>query len=281
MGNFNKALSGNPCAVIHQADDLSDEKMQAIAKEMNLSETAFVFKSSSADFKARYFTPDGELPFAGHPTIATMHSLKEAGLISKNKESVTLELPAGIIEIHFKNDEIVMTQLAPNFLKTYAAEEVLSIFDLSKDDLMPGCVIQTISTGTPILMIPLKNHDALKCARYVDLKKYQVLQESGDFFFPHLFTLKGATTEGDTFARNFAMPPDMSEDPFTGSATGCMAAYLWHYRLLAKKHFIAEQGHWMGRAGKASVELVGSFDKIDGIKVGGQARTVIVGKVSI
>lgn len=281
-----KKLGGNPCAVVLNADSLNDIEMLSFAKEMNLSETAFVIKSSRADFGARYFTPQEELPFAGHPTIATIHALLHAGLIqtADSKKQVSLELPAGIISVvvqqkHVGTSRIEMIQLAPQFLKTYDPKVVLPIFGLTMNDLLPGALIQTVSTGSPILMIPLKNHDALRKANYFNVDAYNELKESGDFLWPHHFTLQGATENGDTFARSLAFPTSTVEDPFTGSATGCMASYLWKYNLISNPKFIAQQGHWMGRHGEAEVEVIGTAEAIEGVRVAGSAVTVISGSL--
>ena len=101
------------------------------------------------------------------------------------------------------------------------------------------------------------------------------------FFSPHLFCLGGATPRGHTFARHFGVPPDATEDPFTGSATGGMAAYLWRYGLIAGPRFVAEQGHWMGRPGHADVEVVGPPDAIETVRVGGAAVTVLRGELAL
>ena len=92
-------LEGNACAVLPDAQGLSDERMQAIAREMNLSETTFVFPSDVADFRCRYFTPLEEIPLAGHPTIATVHALAEIGRIAAETTAVTLELAVGVIAV--------------------------------------------------------------------------------------------------------------------------------------------------------------------------------------
>src|SRR4051794_24973474 len=91
-------LAGNPCAVILDADGLDDAKLLAITREMNLSETAFVLKSSRADFRARYFTPEREIPLAGHPTLATTRALLDSGRIPSGDRVLRLELTAGIVE---------------------------------------------------------------------------------------------------------------------------------------------------------------------------------------
>jgi trans-2,3-dihydro-3-hydroxyanthranilate isomerase len=280
-------LSGNPCAVILNADSLSSEQMQSIAKEINLSETAFVISSQTATFGARYFTPTGELPFAGHPTIATIYTLIHAGVIKMEEPitKVSLELPAGVIpiEIALENGKhkIIMSQLTPKFQRVYDTKDICQIYGLTSDDLLPGVPIQTVNTGTPILMIPLANHDALKRARYMDFDHYLKLKDTGDFYFPHHFCIEGATSHGTTFARSLGTPENPLEDPFTGSATGCMAAYLWKYGLISSPLFIAEQGHWMGRPGEALVEVIGSKDSISTIRIAGEAVCLIVGSIDL
>lgn len=281
-------LHGNPCAVVLDSDSLNEEQMQAIAREMNLSETAFVVKSDVADFGARYFTPAEEIPLAGHPTIATIHTLVETGQIqlSGRQTTLTLELRVGPIAVDVFSDgaggveKIVMTQKQPQFLRTYAADEALPAFGLSVDDVLPDVPIQTVSTGTPQLMIAVRDVAILKRVQ-LDIPAYNALREGGDFFSPHLFCVGGVTAEGDTFARHFGTPPDVMEDPFTGSATGGMAAYLWRYGLIEQPSFIAEQGHWLARPGQAFVEVVGPRDNIETVKVGGAAVTVVRGTLTL
>lgn len=282
-----RPLGGNPCAVIFDADPLDAATMQAIAREMNLSETAFVRRSAVADVGARYFTPAEEIPLAGHPTIATIFALVDAGRIALAGEvtRITLELPAGVIEVAInarggRAETIVMSQLAPRFLATYDPAEVLPAFGLAAADALPGAPPQTVSTGTPQLMVPLRDHAALRRAR-VDAAAYAALRARGDFFSPHLFCLGGATAAGRTFARHFGVPPDTPEDPFTGSATGGMAAYLWSRGLIDTPAWVAEQGHWMGRPGEATVEVVGPPDAIETVRVGGGAVVVVRGELAL
>jgi trans-2,3-dihydro-3-hydroxyanthranilate isomerase len=131
-----------------------------------------------------------------------------------------------------------------------------------------------------MLMIALRDHAALRRAQ-LDIAAYNRLRAAGDFFSPHLFCLGGATAAGHTFARQFGTPPDTLEDPFTGSATGSMAAFLWRYRLIDRPRFVAEQGHWMQRPGRADVEIIGPRDAIETVKVGGGAVTVLRGELAI
>ena len=225
-----RALGGNPCAVLFDADDLDDQTMLAIAREMNLSETAFARRSDVADFGVRYFTPAEEIPLAGHPTIATTFALVDSGRLNLggDRTTISLELRVGPIQVdiyarHGKVERVVMTQKKPQFLATYKADDVLPLFGLSASDALPGAPIQTVSTGTPQIMIPLRSLDALRRAQ-LNVAAYAQFRASADFFSLHLFCLSGVTVDGRTFARRLGVPAGTREDPFTGSATGGMAA---------------------------------------------------------
>jgi len=280
-------LKGNPCAVIFNTDDMDEELMLEIAREMNLSETAFVRRSNVADFGVRYFTPAEEIPLAGHPTISTAKALVDSGRLklSGNKTTFSFELKAGLIEVSIfssngRIDRITMEQMKPQFLKIYKPENVMPIFGISPKDKIPNVPIQTVSTGTPQLMIPVRNIEALKNIK-LDIPAFSSLRRGSDFFSPHLFCLEGISSEGRTFARHFGVPPDTPEDPVTGSATGGMAAYLWHYGLIDEPSFTAEQGHWMNRPGQIFVEIQGPKEDIQSVKIGGRAVTVMSGFLKI
>ena len=278
---------GNPCVVVFDTDDLPDAAMQSIALEMNLSETAFVMTSEVADVRARYFTPVVEIPLAGHPTIATIHALVVSGRLPVPGPNFTiqLQLEAGVVPVEITDADsgqplITMSQLKPEFLRTYDPKEILPIFNLDESDALANAPIMTVSTGAPQLMIPLNSLESLKRAQ-LDIPRYKEALRAGDFFSRHVFVLSGVTEAGDTFARHFGLPPDTPEDPFTGSATGGMAAYVWNQGLLDQPKFVAQQGHWMGRPGEAYVEVVGSRDDIETVKVGGYAAEVMRGEILV
>jgi trans-2,3-dihydro-3-hydroxyanthranilate isomerase len=278
-------LGGNPCAIIFDADDLDEATMLAVAREMNLSETVFVRRSTNADFGVRYFTPAEEIPLAGHPTIATTAALVKSGRLPLREDYtvISLELKVGPIKVEIYSREghverVVMTQKPPVFMATYEAEVVMPVFGLSAEDALPNVPIQTVSTGTPQLMIAVRDHEALRRIQ-MNIPAYARLRETGDFFSPHLFCLGGVTPEAATFARHFGTPPDTMEDPVTGSATGGMAAFLWRYGLIDQPTFIAEQGHWMHRPGQVQVEVVGPRDQIETVKIGGSAVVVMQGEL--
>jgi trans-2,3-dihydro-3-hydroxyanthranilate isomerase len=281
-----RPLGGNPCAIVFDCADLPDATLQAIAKEMNLSETSFVWLMDDGRFRARYFTPAEEIPLAGHPTIATVFSLVETGRLKMEGDylKIPLVLRDGPIDVEIfakggQVERVVMSQRKPQFLRTYAPGEILPVFGLASADLLPGTSIQTVSTGTPQLFVPVRGLDVLKRIR-LDVEAYIALRARGDFFSTHLFCMQGVE-HGDTFARHFVTPPDLVEDPYTGSATGGMGAYLWHYNLIQSPTFIAEQGHWMSRPGAGVVEVVGPRDDIETVKVGGAAVAVLKGELII
>jgi trans-2,3-dihydro-3-hydroxyanthranilate isomerase len=164
-----RPLGGNPCAILFGTDDLDSATMLAIAKEMNLSETSFVRQSDEADFGVRYFTPAEEIPLAGHPTIATTYALVQRGEITLQGASttITLELPAGIIDVEIIQEEgeeilVVMSQMKPQFLEVLEPASVMPVFGLTPQDGLPGALPQIVSTGTPQLMIPVNSLESLR-----------------------------------------------------------------------------------------------------------------------
>lgn len=283
-------LGGNPCAVVLDADDLTPAQMQRLAREFNQSETAFVRRSAVAEFGVRYFTPAEEIPLAGHPTIATVAALLHTGRLPLNGPHTTLQLellhgPIRI-DVHAATAEnalpqIQMTQRKPLFGALHDPAVVAPLFGLTPADLYPGAPVQTVSTGTPQLMLLLRDQDALRRATPPAAAAYTEYRTGSDFFSPHLFCLQGATEAGTTFARHFGTPPDLSEDPVTGSATGGMAAYLWHHGYLQQPSFIAEQGHWLGRAGRVAVQVHGPREDIESVQISGTAVVLVEGVLKV
>lgn len=284
------ALGGNPCAVVLDADDLPDEQMQRLAREFNQAETVFVRRSAVAEFGVRYFTPAEEIPLAGHPTIAAVVALLHTGRLppSQLPTSLHLELLHGPIGIDIEAPtpenplpQIQMTQRRPVFGAVHDPAVVAPLFGLTPNDVRSGAPIQTVSTGTPMLLLLVRDHAALRRAHVADFAALARYRANSDFFSPHLFCLGGATPAGATFARQFGLPPDLAEDPVTGSATGSMAAYLWHYGHLAEPRFMAEQGHWLGRPGAVAVRVNGPREAIESVQIGGTGVVVVEGSLRL
>jgi trans-2,3-dihydro-3-hydroxyanthranilate isomerase len=281
-----RPFAGNGCAVVLDAGGLSPASMQTIAREMNQSETAFVLEGEGTRFEVRYFTPAEEIPLAGHPTIATVAALVDAQRLvaTQPRVEITFGLRDGPISIALEQGtglpRIRMTQRRPEFREVVDPDRTARAFRLAPEEILGGAPVQVVSTGTPQLMVPLRSLEGLRRAR-VDLDRYTSLREQARFFSPHLFVLKGVTAEGTTFARHFGVPPDSPEDPVTGSATGAMAAYLFHHRLIREPHFVAEQGHWMGRPGRVEVQVEGIPEEVRSVSVTGTAVVVARGTLDV
>ncbi|MCT8159654.1 PhzF family phenazine biosynthesis protein [Pseudoruegeria sp. SHC-113] len=282
-------FGGNGCVVVHGAADISYEDRLALVRETSLAECAYMVGSDVADFGVRYYLADKEILMAGHPTVATVASLLDRGMVrlEGGLAEFTLEVGAGVLPIRVEDTTsgplITMTQAAPSFGKQHEPARIAAIYGLSADDILG--TPQTVSTGTPFCITVLKSRDALRRAQ-MDVGALEAFRaydgsDRASLMEPFLVTLGGETEAGDTFSRLLLAPPSLPEDPFTGSATGCMAAYLWHHGLIEAPRFTAEQGHWMGRPGQAQVEVLGPREAITGVKVGGQARVLMRGELAL
>jgi PhzF family phenazine biosynthesis protein len=276
-----RVMAGNPCVVVFDADDVPVETRIALVRETGLSECAFLVRSDKADFGARYYLATREILMAGHPTIATCRALEEAGLID-DRERLTLEVGAGVIEVAVKRGDgptvFTMTQFAPQFGREYDPAEIAGLYGLDAGDIVG--TPRTVSTGSAYCVAVLRDHGALRRAR-LDLDAFAAWQPASDCAEPFLCVTRGFTGAGDTAARLLLPPPLPAEDPFTGSATGAMAAYLWANGLIGSPRFVAEQGHWMGRPGAAQVEVLGPRDAITGVRVGGSGAVLMRGTVRL
>jgi len=284
-------LAGNACAVLVDARGLDDAAMQAIARETNLSETSFVFPGDAdADFTVRYWTPNGEIPMAGHPTIATTHALCETGALAGDRDVVRLKMPAAIVPVTIRRGTLTtyaMSQPAPTFMSILSRADAAAALQLDDDDLLAGMTPQTVSTGTPQLMIPLASRAALD---RIEPDRYALFPREGyDWFSVHVFARAEAsdpsTSSGQAVtlvARHFADFGGVKEDPFTGSATGGMAAYCARYGIVRERAYAVAQGMHVHRPGRAEVEVGGDPPEAIGrITVAGPAVTVMRGALTL
>ena len=278
-------FGGNGCAVVHNAGDLSDAACMAFTRETGLVECTFLEPSKQADMKVRYFMADREIPFAGHPTVASVASMVNRGVASAGE--LTLETGAGLIPIEVRIENgvpvVSMTQVAPEFGPEMSPDLVAAVGGLNDSDILG--TPQVVSTGLPFVVTVLKSREVLEKAR-MNVQALEALRtEAGgalkDVMEPFWVTLEGATAAGDTYSRLLLAPPLPPEDPFTGSATGAMASYLWAKNLIETPTFVAEQGHGLGRPGQAHVELLGPRNAIAGVRVAGPGYVLMQGEVSI
>jgi trans-2,3-dihydro-3-hydroxyanthranilate isomerase len=194
---------------------------------MNYSETTFVLSGEeTGGYDVRIFTPGGEVPFAGHPTLGTAYVIRHE-ILAEPVEQISLNLQAGKIPVTF-GDVLWMRQLPPTFGPTFDAALTARTLNLEPADLDDRFPVQEVSTGLPALIVPLKSLDALQRCK-VDWERYVELAGSGKNLYvfcpePH------DNGPGDLSARMFANDLGVPEDPATGSAAGCLAAYLVEHR---------------------------------------------------
>jgi len=276
-----RAFCGNGCAVVHGGSVLDDATCMAFVRETSLVECTFTGPSDVADIRVRYFLASREIPFAGHPTVATVAAMRHRGLISDGP--LTLETGAGIVPVEVTGMQVSMTQIAPEFGAEVPAEIVAAVGGIDPGDIVHSP--RFVSTGLPFCITVLRNRATLDAVQF-DMNAFSVFSDhlgvsETDVMEPFWVIQTGATSQGDTYARLLLAPPNPPEDPFTGSATGAMAAYLWHEGLINDPAFVAEQGHGLGRPGQAQVKVLGPRDAISGVVVSGRAHVLMSGMLHL
>lgn len=255
-----KPYAGNPLAVITDGDGLSATQMQAIAREMNLSETVFVQRPTNnrALARLRIFTTTRELPLAGHPVIGTWFLLAELGVVPAANSAVHVlqQTGAGILPVelifdHGRPERVVMTQKPAKFKRARMSLPALAVaLGLRPGDFDSSLPLEFVSTGIFNLMVPLKSRQALRRIRMDLHGLYRLLAKSG--VMAYCFTLDGASK---AYARGM-LPWGIIEDPATGSAAGSLGAYLVrHGKLQSGKNLTITQGVEMGRRSEIHVEV--------------------------
>jgi trans-2,3-dihydro-3-hydroxyanthranilate isomerase len=256
-----KAFGGNPLAVFREPGSLDPKTMQAIAKELHLSETTFVLPPSSvaADHRVRIFTPDAELPFAGHPTLGT------AFVLADGKDgAMRLEEGVGVINVTLREGFVQMVQPLPTFSGTTitrkAAAEALG---LAVEEVRSDVPIQVGSSGVSFLFIPLANMKAVRRAR----------QPVGLDASVYVFAMSAERSGSHVHGRMFAGGLGGGEDPATGSAQGPLGAYLVAHELVQAApttRIRSEQGFEIGRPSILDIEVDRAGAAVTAVRVGGR-----------
>lgn len=277
-----RPLEGNSLAVFSDARGLTDAEMQSIAKEMNLSETTFILPRDpdierERGVRVRIFTVQEELPFAGHPTLGTAFSLRNGAATTE----VVLELNVGKVPIHFEQgpDQDAfgeMTQVDPVFGTVHEREAVARATGLDLADFDTSLPTQTISTGLPFTVTPLKSLAVIQKLR-LDLRSAsEYLQRSGGRFF-YFVTRETVDPAATLHARMLFYN---GEDPATGSAAGCSAAWMVANGVAQPgQRVMIEQGIEMQRPSRIFVRASKHDNRVVNVRVGGNAVEVIRGKV--
>ena len=280
----NGPFGGNPAAVFTNADGFDTKTMQAYARQLNLVETVFVFSGEKdADFRLRYFTPNSEIPVAGHPSIATWIALLHKKIINVDQRSKYLQANlAGIQEIEFDcsnsdNPVVTMKQPLAKFLEAACSkEQVASVFSLSENDLSPDLPIGAVDTGLGHLIVPLKSIDALFRVQR-NIEPLRQLCQSVGVREAQLFCFETLNTANDLHTRNLC-PREGLEDPACGVGNGALAAYLSRYHWSDKSKFSLkiEQGNIVKMPSLIHTSVSKQEDNMD-IFVGGTGAIMLEG----
>ncbi|HUK47098.1 MAG TPA: PhzF family phenazine biosynthesis protein [Terriglobales bacterium] len=277
-----RALEGNPLAVFPDGRGLSSEQMQAIAKEMNLSETTFILPREEKTEKergvrVRIFTVQEELPFAGHPTLGTAFALRG----NSRADEIKLELNVGTIPVRFEENDGQpafgeMKQNDPVFGEIHDRKKIAEVTGIPLDDIDRDLPIQTVSTGVPFTILPLRNLESARKLNINQTRATEYLSASGGKFF---FCVTRETV--DPAARLHArMLFYNGEDPATGSASGCAAAWMVQHGVARPdERVLIEQGVEMQRPSRIFVRASRSNDRVVNVRVGGNVVEVLRGEL--
>jgi len=277
-----RPLEGNSLAVFLDGRGLTDGEMQSLAKEMNLSETTFILPRDAAiereqGVRVRIFTVQEELPFAGHPTLGTAFALRG----QTGAKKITLQLNVGIVPVLFEDGTGApafgeMTQIDPTFGMQHEQEAVARATGLRPQDFDESLPIQTVSTGVAFTVTPLKSLAVMQNLQ-VDLNRAAeyLAQTTGKFFY--FVTRDTVDPEARLHARMLFYN---GEDPATGSAAGCTAAWMVaHGVAKADERVLIEQGIEMKRPGRIFVQASRSDNRVVNVRVGGHSVEIMRGEV--
>ncbi len=271
-------FNGNSAVVIF-ADNLTNKEMQAIAMEMNLSETAFISSSNKADFKLKWFTPAIEVELCGHATIASLHYLAERNIIQK-KSFITFETLSGVIECRVDGDTYYMKLHIPEF-KTFESSynEIINILGIKQNDIDDQYPFILQNNGN--LFIYVRYLDAIKNLKPNFKELVKLSKEKGEFTEVTVFSLETFEKENDAHLRFFAPFYGIDEDPVTGSANGPLLLFMHKLCLIDKdienKTFTFEQGDFLGRIGRVNVSFSPGNNEL---MIAGNAVTILKGELS-
>jgi PhzF family phenazine biosynthesis protein len=284
-------FTGNPAGVIANADGLTDHEMQKIARELNNSETAFIFSSDSNEYDVhiRFFTPTNEVPICGHATIAAHYA--RAVKNGLNTSRVYHKTGAGILPVDIikENEDykIVMTQGKiefGNIIDGVNKEELLAALNIKNSDLLENYEIQVVSTGHSKVMIGIKSIETLNTLHpnFDTLSKLSKVIECNGYY---VFTVDSKENDILIHGRMFAPAIGINEDPVTGNANGPLGAYLVHHNLVKHNNslfkFKAKQGEAMKRPGIIEVEVKIEDKEPVEIKISGNAVIVFQSEITI
>ncbi|WP_108801930.1 PhzF family phenazine biosynthesis protein [Aquimarina sp. Aq107] len=247
---------GNPAGVVLNADELSNKNKLEISKKVGLSETAFVSKSKTEDFKLDFFTPNKQIAHCGHATVATFSYLKQIGLLKNNSSSK--ETIDGKRKIEIIGDLAFMEQLAPKYTDVSHKESVvLKSLGLKKKDLIPNAPIQIVNTGNSFILVPVISNEILKNT----IPDFDLINEVSDEFDLIGYYVFSTVTEFDATSRMFGPRYGILEESGTGMAAGPLACYLFDILKIKKSTFNIQQGKYMEKPSPSLIIVNLQIDK--------------------
>jgi PhzF family phenazine biosynthesis protein len=263
---------GNPAGVVLNADLLTNPQKLQIAQKVGFSETAFVSKSSVADFKLDFFTPTKQIAHCGHATVATFSYLSQLGLVPSSETSK--ETIDGVRKIKLIEDLAFMEQKKPQYTEV-DNDWILKSIGLKMKDLQNDIPILKVNTGNSFVLIPVKNREILAKIR-PDLDLISQISEEYDLIGFYLFSLETFKPVSDATTRMFAPRYGIVEEAGTGMAAGPLACYLFDVQRSKKTNFIIEQGWLMPQQSPSEifVNLNLTNHQIDGLMAGGKGLLV-------
>jgi trans-2,3-dihydro-3-hydroxyanthranilate isomerase len=287
-----RPFGGNPLAVFPDARGISPERMQQVARELNLSETVFVLPPEDLGHtrRLRIFTPGMELPFAGHPTVGTALILAWLGEVPLTGEETRIVFEEGVgpvpVAIRAADGKAVFAQLSasqlPELRSAPSAPELAEMLSLDPDDILTGGDSpQAVSCGVAFLFIPLRDRDALRRAR-VRLDRWETLLAHSWAPHVYVFTRDHELPETDLRVRMFAPAMGIAEDPATGAAAAAFGGYLGSRSSEdGTLRWTLEQGFEMGRPSLLHLEVDRAGGEITAVRVGGGAVLMSEGTMDI
>lgn len=288
-----RRFGGNQLAVLPDARGLSSEQMLAITREFNYSETTFVLppENPAHTRKVRIFTPAGEIPFAGHPTVGTAYVLAATGAVPLTGDRTRIVLEEGVgpvpVVIQSTNGAPTFCQFSvamlPEVLKPLPPRATLAaVLSLDEDDLLEGAWHpQVVSCGLPFAFVPLRNRAAVARARVrLDAWEQHLAGTDGSNVF--VFAMDAEEAGHDVRARMFGPGVSVPEDPATGSACAALGGYLGaRAKADGSLRWVVEQGYEMGRPSVIEVEADRSAGAITAVRVGGATVLVATGDIRV
>ncbi|MFD2178085.1 PhzF family phenazine biosynthesis protein [Veronia pacifica] len=258
---------GNTAGVVLNAEHLTDQQMQSIAAELGFSETAFMMPSKKADYQVRFFTPEEEVDFCGHATVAAFSTVFKLG--KQPLGHYTQQTKAGLLGVEITEDgRVVMEQVKPSFGKSFQPEDIVDLFGLTtKDILATGMPIKDVSTGLADIIVPLADKNVLSRLK-PDFKAIAAFNKRTKTCGFHLFALTPHESDISAKCRNFAPVLGIDEESATGSAAGALAAYLYRYQG-TRNRYVFEQGAALAKRSLLYASVVADGEDIKKIHVGG------------